>query len=114
VVVAAGGPLAGYDGIDGIANPEVGHGRASGAASSPRSVGLGCTARGARPMHQAAKRAGTAALGGSRGEKCPTTTPTLLPSRMTCGGCLMAMLSRAEFAASTIVSSQAVLVGCGA
>jgi hypothetical protein len=33
---------------------------------------------------------------------------------MTCGGCLMATPSRAEFAASTIVSNQAVLVGCGA
>jgi hypothetical protein len=70
---------------------------------------------GARPMLQAAKWAGAAAIGGGRGQPgCPTTTRTLLPRRRTHGDCLMATLRRAEFADSIAVSGQAAVVGCGA
>jgi hypothetical protein len=50
------------DAIDGIAKPEVDGARASGAVSSPRSVRFQMPEGDARPMLQAAKRAGVAAL----------------------------------------------------
>jgi hypothetical protein len=51
-------------------------------------------------MHQAAKLAGAATLGGRRGNGCLTTLP-ILPGRMICGGCWMATPHQAAFAAST-------------
>jgi hypothetical protein len=82
---------------------------------------LGC---GARPVHQAAKRAGAAiGSGGSQEDGCRTATPCLPTMAMrlirSIGDCSMAMPSRVGCAGSTIASSvdsalgAAGCAGCG-
>jgi hypothetical protein len=100
----------GYGVLDRIARPEVGQRQGLRRRLEPPIDRSGVPGSGARPTDQAAKRAGAATFGGRRADGCPTTPPTVLPIRMTCGGCWMATPHREAFAAFTVVNSE---VGVG-